>query len=103
MTIEVKCKIWPDGHMLFGDVFLNPQQIKHLVNWLNLHIGEINEKKCVFIIENKESGMSLSSVFGGLMVSTHRDFGSFNSEQLSQIKQFINDNREMVGCQEVTL
>ena len=97
----IECKIWPDGHMLFEDVFLNPQQIKYLVNWLNLHNDEIREKKCVSTTMNRELEMVVNSVSGATMIRTDRDFGLFNNEQLSEIKKFINDHREIVGCQEV--
>jgi hypothetical protein len=94
-------KIWSDGHVLFGEVFLNPQQIKYLVNWLNLHGDEIRDKKHVPTIKNEEIRMVVNSVNGITMSATDRYFSLFNIEQLSQIKKFINDHRDVVGCQEV--
>jgi len=87
--------------MLFEDVFLNPQQIKYLVNWLNLYNEEIHNKQLCGNCEMNNEGLVVNSVNGITMIATHRDYGAFNNDQLSKIKKFINDHRNVVGCQEV--
>ena len=97
----IECKIWADGSMMFGDVFLCPLQIKYLANWFNLHIVEIRERGFVGVTKNEDLELIVCSLNGITFISTGRDFGFFSNEQLTQIKKFINDHREVVGCQEV--
>ena len=102
---KLKCKVWENGSMLFEDdstaLFLNPQQIKYCVNWLNLHNNEIRNEECVTTTHNEPIGITLNSVNGITMIHTERDFALYNSGQLSQFKEHINANRKLIGCQEV--
>ena len=71
----LKCKIWKDGHVLFqnnfSEVFLHPEQVKYLVNRINLHYEEFKNKELVKASESCnlfEDGVEISSVHGVTMI-----------------------------------
>jgi hypothetical protein len=102
---DLRCRLWEDGHTLFGnqstEVFLNPSQVKHFVNWLNLNCEKLQNKQFIPHTENELLEMGMSSVNGNTMIKTNRDVFLCNPEDLTRIKEWINLHRKTIGVQEV--
>lgn len=102
---KLKCKMWEGGYVHFDnystEVFLHPEQVKYLVNWLNLHYKELKNKENIPTIYTKVLEIVLSSVKGFTMITTRRDTFLCNYEDLIKIKKWINLHRKEIGVQEV--
>lgn len=104
MTNDVKIRYWDDGSILVEasnwDCFLRNEALNPMINWLNLHRGDIESgEPCEWL--DKVNDVIYLSVYGSLMIKTNRDVVFLSKEQREQFIVWLKEHKDLLSIREV--
>ena len=107
MMADIVVKYWKEGkHILvesgLWDCFLKNESLNPMINWINLHSGDIKEgKPCRG--EDRINDVVYVSIYGNLMIRTDRDVVFLSKEHVDQFVHWLNEHRTVLNIKEVVV